>query len=162
MKLCTHSYHGNRICNSHTVCALIFAGFNVCGFRGLAAICKSFVCKNLDINGYAQNNGRHSLIKNAKFVNVDLRNINPTKIKAHTVYHVHWCASWKTFHFKFMPSKTSPEHTYTCTHTRTHTRTQWHTHTHTHAHACMHARTHTCTHSCTQHTTHTRAHTVLT
>ena len=153
MKLCTHSYHGNRICNSHTVYALIFTGFNVRGFRGLAAICKSFVCKNLDINGYAQNNGQHSLIKNAKFVNVDLRNINPKKIKAHMVYHVHWCASWKAFHFKFMPSKTSPEHTYTHAHTHAHThaytRTCLHACTHTHMHTQLHTahNTHTCTHS---------------
>ena len=34
-------------------------GFNVRGFHGLAAISESFVHKNVDINGYARNNGQH-------------------------------------------------------------------------------------------------------
>ena len=44
----------------HTVCALIFVRFNVCSFCGLAAIRKSLVHENLDINGYARNNSQHS------------------------------------------------------------------------------------------------------
>ena len=36
-----------------TVCALIFTGFNVHGFRGSAAIRENFVREHLDINRYA-------------------------------------------------------------------------------------------------------------
>ena len=36
-----------------------FLWVNVCGFNKLAAIHKCFVHKNLDINGYAWNNGQH-------------------------------------------------------------------------------------------------------
>ena len=45
-----------------TICALIFVGFNVHGFRRLAVICESFICVNLDIDWYAQNNGQHPQI----------------------------------------------------------------------------------------------------
>ena len=38
------------------------SGFNVRGFHGLAVICESLVCENLDNNGYAQNNGQHPQI----------------------------------------------------------------------------------------------------
>ena len=43
----------------NTICALIFVGFNVHGFHGLAAIRTSFIHKNLDIDGYTRNNGQH-------------------------------------------------------------------------------------------------------
>ena len=40
----------------HTVCALIFAGFNVRGFRGSAAIHEYFVREylNITVNGHVQ------------------------------------------------------------------------------------------------------------
>ena len=60
-----------------TVCALIFMGFNVRSFRGLAAFHKCFVHKNLDISGYAQNNGQHLRILQCKIH----ENINPRKLK---------------------------------------------------------------------------------
>ena len=66
---------------STTVCTLIFVGFNVCGFRGLAAIRKNFVSENLDINRYAWNNGQHLQISKCEIANMEsLRNIyNPDK-----------------------------------------------------------------------------------
>ena len=45
-----------------TICTLIFVaqGFNVCSFRGLAAICEQkLLSRNLDINGYSWNKGQH-------------------------------------------------------------------------------------------------------
>ena len=77
---------------SNTVCALIFAGFNVLGFRRLAAICKCHP-QNLDITGYARNMTsicEFNNVKSAKMEN--LWNINPVKIKPHTVY-THWCST---------------------------------------------------------------------
>ena len=40
-----------------TISILILRGFNAKSVCGLAAICESFVCGNLDINGYARYNG---------------------------------------------------------------------------------------------------------
>ena len=48
------------------LCTLIFAGFGVCSFCGLAAICKSLVHKNLDISVYAQYNGRPNDVMHRK------------------------------------------------------------------------------------------------
>ena len=46
-----------------TVCTLIFAGFNVCGFRGSAAICEYFVREYLDItvNGHTVHRSSQSM-----------------------------------------------------------------------------------------------------
>ena len=44
--------------HTSTVCALIFTGFNVRAFCGVAAICKSFYLKIIDFNGYTRNNGQ--------------------------------------------------------------------------------------------------------
>ena len=43
-------------CASHTVCALIFTGFNVRGFRGSAAIREYFIHEylNIAVNGHVQ------------------------------------------------------------------------------------------------------------
>ena len=55
-----------QFCGDYIVCALISVRFNVCSFCGLAAIRKSFIYKNLDIIGYAQNNGQHLQVQNCK------------------------------------------------------------------------------------------------
>ena len=57
--------HQSVICID-TVCTLIFARLNVRGFRGLAVIRESFVRENLEIIGYAQNNGQHLRIYKRK------------------------------------------------------------------------------------------------
>ena len=64
----------------HTVCPLLFMGFNVCGFHRLAVICKSFVCENFDVNRYAQSNDQHPTW--------NPQNVNPAKIKVHMVLHL--------------------------------------------------------------------------
>ena len=71
---------------SNTVCTLSFAVFNVHGFHGLAAIHKSFVHKNLDINAasldtHGTTAGIHKF-NNAKFVNTEnQQNRNSAKLK---------------------------------------------------------------------------------
>ena len=72
----------------YTVCIHSLAGFSVCSFYRLASIHKSFVCNNLDINGYAQSSIH-------KFINGEIceygksAQYNPQKMRAHTVYCSH-------------------------------------------------------------------------
>ena len=80
-------------CPSSTVSTSLFTGFTVLSFHGLATIHESFVCKNLDINGYARNNGQHLRFKDTKSTNMrNPHNINPRKITTHMVDHSQTCS----------------------------------------------------------------------